>query len=364
MKDERDDTTKTEGEAEAERMLVPLSASSDAGVDSVAERLQHGVYADLPASVVQVVEGHRIAATEDYLAHMRVIRDKLAPYGNFKDWSTQAGLNYTALMKALSRRYGTIAPDTRESHSKGAVDAASTGSLPTPSYPDGEVAELPTLPTNGLQTVTDSTEPDALLRWIAARMELNTERTGHPLHHLTAGQPRGERVVLNGDPTLDHFGIRRYYTLRTGEEWEPFEPDDAPDDAPDDTPDDTPDDMEGYVEIYTRLLHSRLADGAYLHALRRSYARVSPGGDFRVVLALHQLRSAPEDCPCLSELAAHLEFAAADMRLAEELGLAELLPADASPAHEGALDTAITRILTRERVEQLWQQHIVSAVEE
>ena len=114
-----------EDEMEDERALVPLAATPG---DAIGVALQ-AVYETLPGHVVGFVEYHRIEATADYLAHLRAIRDALAPYGAFHDWCDAAGVNYAALSKALSRQFGAVAPDTRLSHSKLGIDAASTDSL-------------------------------------------------------------------------------------------------------------------------------------------------------------------------------------------------------------------------------------------
>lgn len=87
-------------------VLVSLKAVSDA---AVAQALQ-GVYTNLPGDVVRRCERHRIAATNGYLRHMREVRDALAPYGAFRDWCEEQGITYTTLQKALSRRFGEVAP--------------------------------------------------------------------------------------------------------------------------------------------------------------------------------------------------------------------------------------------------------------
>jgi hypothetical protein len=113
--------------------LVPLSAEPD---DAVGEVLK-AVYDGIPGHIVGFVEYHRIEATSDYLKHMQEIRDALAPFGKFKDWCAAAGVNYGALSKALSRRFGDVTPDLRESHSRLTVDAASDDCLLDDGYDHG-----------------------------------------------------------------------------------------------------------------------------------------------------------------------------------------------------------------------------------
>jgi hypothetical protein len=105
--------------------LVPLRAARG---DAIGEALKE-VYSAIPGDIVGFVENHRIQATNGYLEHMKEIRNALAPFGAFRDWCAAAGVNYGTISKALSRRFGEVMPDTRESHSKLPSDAASDARL-------------------------------------------------------------------------------------------------------------------------------------------------------------------------------------------------------------------------------------------
>ena len=89
--------------AAEEQALIPRDADTD---EVVAERLRV-VYEGLPGGVVAECEHHRIAEKQGRMSHWQAVRDRLAPYGCFKDWCEAQGLNYNAVMHALQRYEGT-----------------------------------------------------------------------------------------------------------------------------------------------------------------------------------------------------------------------------------------------------------------
>jgi len=201
-------TTTTESHSST---VLPLDENTTARVPAVD---QMACYAGVPTEVVEDCERIHTTVRAVRLEGLRRIRDLLAPYGTFKQWCHDHEENYGSIQYQLSQAYGNVSKRTIEQNSiagllEGSVDTTAQSVIRAQAERvrvlEAKVQSFESMTAAQLMAEAQRRETEEprkrMYLFIAARMQLNMEKTGDPLKHMTSTTEPGK--IIDADPTLE-----------------------------------------------------------------------------------------------------------------------------------------------------------------